>query len=161
MDKTSCLVWGRMALIMSFQGCFETFTFVGLIAYRFKHRHASFWLTFGNIHSCTVKLTSWVWVLTVFSKMQTSAALNETHTSHMRVWLIVFPVLAVFLIMTQVYGTFVMYKLAIKARHVSPPVTLLLKSPRIVRLHLYQAQADIDANEHPDQTNVMLPLSPL
>ncbi|CAG8685050.1 1735_t:CDS:2 [Ambispora leptoticha] len=102
-----------LGLILLFQASTEQSTFLGLLFYRLKHSWSSVTLFFAAVQVFIVKFATLVWCYTFWGKHLLP---NKESNAIITGFNVVFPIGGVILFGTQLWSTYVVLKIAIKAR---------------------------------------------
>ncbi|CAG8528344.1 9500_t:CDS:2 [Ambispora leptoticha] len=102
-----------LAIIILFQATTEQITFVGLFLYRVKPSLSSRTLFFAAVQVFILKFSTLVWSYVFWEQ---HVLPNRDGQSLVKAFNVIFPICGIILFGTQIWSTYVVYKIAIKAR---------------------------------------------
>ncbi|CAG8488463.1 3654_t:CDS:2 [Ambispora leptoticha] len=97
------------AILLLFQATTEQSTFLGLLFYRIKPKYASDVLLFSSIQVFIVKVGTLAWCFVFWAQDMLP---NKDHLKICDGWNVIFPIGAFILFLTQLWATYVVYKIA-------------------------------------------------
>ncbi|CAG8753411.1 4931_t:CDS:2, partial [Ambispora leptoticha] len=101
-----------LALIILFQATTEQITFVGLFLYRIKPSLSSRTLLFAAVQVSILKFSMLVWSYVFWGRYVLP---HREGQSLVKAFNVIFPISGIILFGTQIWSTYVVYKIAIKA----------------------------------------------